>query len=172
MFASEEAAKEVEVSETNRRVLVRVVISQIRLPVHLIAIAQLLSLSNLVTLPDLYFYRRLWAVASIVIWFWVLFELYRVWFRSPVAGDVGFNSSYLCPHNLMWARTKIPGRRGLFLESPEHFSGHKSQLSNWNALVLKSWSLVVAYCNTPNFKESNLLAENATSQPLFDPPLS
>ena len=28
---------------------------------------------------------------------------------------------------------------GLFLESPENFSGPKSQLSNCNALVLKSW---------------------------------
>ena len=140
MFASEEAAKEVEVSETNTRGLVRVVISQIRLPVHLIAIAQLLSLSNPVTLPELYCYRRLWAVACIVIRVWVLFELYRVWFRSPIAGDVGFSSSYLCSHILMWARTKIPRRGGLFLESPEHLSGHKSQFSNWNALALKSWS--------------------------------
>ena len=101
MFASEDAAKEVEVSETNRRGLVRVVISQIRLPVHLIAIAQLLSLSNPVTFPELYFYRRLCAVACIFIRVWVLFELYRVWFRCPIAGDVGLNSSYLCSHILM-----------------------------------------------------------------------
>ena len=30
--------------------------------------------------------------------------------------------------------------RGLFLESPENFSGSKNQLSNCNPLILKSWS--------------------------------
>ena len=30
--------------------------------------------------------------------------------------------------------------RGLFLESPENFSGPKSQLSHCNPLVLKRWS--------------------------------
>ena len=52
MFASEEAAKEVEVSETKERGLVRVVISLVRLPVQLTVIARL---SNRVTLPDLCF---------------------------------------------------------------------------------------------------------------------
>ena len=28
--------------------------------------------------------------------------------------------------------------RGMFLESPENFSGSKSQLSNWDPLVLKN----------------------------------
>ena len=45
-------------------------------------------------------------------------------------------TSYIQP----WHYKKQMLTRGLFLKSPENFSGLKSQLSNLNLLSLKSWS--------------------------------
>ena len=42
--------------------------------------------------------------------------------------------------DIMSRRERSNKTRGLFLKSPENFSGTKSQLSNCNPLVLKSWS--------------------------------
>lgn len=58
-------------------------------------------------------------------------------------------------HEVAWTALVILGEGGLAMDYPGGVG-----------------DFVVAYCNTPNFKERNLVAENATSRPLFDPPAS
>ena len=53
------------------------------------------------------------------------------------------------------------GARGLFLKSPEKFSGLKSQLSNYSVLVLKSQSLKVFF----NVRKTKRIARCDGSEP-------
>lgn len=76
-------------------------------------------------------------------------------YKKIVRRFLALDDTFSRLHEAAWTALVILGVGGLAMDHPGGVG-----------------DFVVAYCNTPNFKESDILAENATSQPLFDPPAS